>query len=107
MPEVLRQIAVTVPPEADEEVAALLEKEFGQTPAIYHDLATGLTTVSVYWGLPAAEVRETRALLRDGLREIAEGVAQGMGARAEVELAECYPVTVNHPEATDRFRQRA
>ena len=73
MPEVLRQIAVTVQPEADEDVAALLEKEFGQTPAIYHDLATGLTTVSVYWGLPAAEVRETRAVLRDGLREIAEG----------------------------------
>lgn len=73
MPEVLRQIAVTVQPEADEEVATLLEREFGQTPASYHDLATGLTTVSVYWGLPAAEVAETRAVLRDGLREIAEG----------------------------------
>ncbi|MBN9688902.1 MAG: 50S ribosomal protein L11 methyltransferase [Verrucomicrobia bacterium] len=73
MPEVLRQIAVTVPPEADEDVADLLEKEFGQTPASYHDLATGLTTVSVYWGLPAAEVAETRAVLRDGLREMAEG----------------------------------
>jgi len=71
--EVLREIAVTVLPEAEEDVAALLQEEFGQAAAVHADLATGWSTVSVYWGLPLAEIPATRALLREGLRDLAAG----------------------------------
>lgn len=73
MPELLRQISITVKPEIEEEISALLTEEFGQSASSHIDLATGLCTVSVYWGLPAAEVPATRALLREGLRELEEG----------------------------------
>ncbi|MEN9674968.1 MAG: hypothetical protein RIS76_864 [Verrucomicrobiota bacterium] len=73
MPELLRQISITVKPEAEEEVAALLHEEFGQSASSHTDLATGLCTVSVYWGLPAGEVTATRGLLREGLRDLAAG----------------------------------
>lgn len=73
MPELLRQISVTVNPSAEEEVAALLREEFGQAASSHTDMATGLCTVSVYWGLPAAEVVATRATLREALRDLAAG----------------------------------
>jgi ribosomal protein L11 methyltransferase len=63
----LRQISLTTNAAAEDAVAALLEREFGQTPSIYADMATGLSTVSVYWALPDAEVAETKAILREGL----------------------------------------
>lgn len=76
--EALREIAVTVLPVAEDEVAALLQEEFGHAPAIHTDLATGWSTVSVFWGLPLAEIPSTRALLREGLRDLAfEGLDLG------------------------------
>ena len=41
----LRQIAVITNAAAEDAVAALLEREFGQTPSVYADMATGLSTV--------------------------------------------------------------
>ncbi len=46
---------------------------------------------------------KVRAAARQRVREIAEGVAQGLGCRAEVELDEGYPVTYNDPALTERF----
>ncbi len=46
---------------------------------------------------------EVRQHARQRVREIAEGVAAGMGCRAEVELDEGYPVTYNDPALTERF----
>lgn len=66
----LRQIAVVTLPDAEEEVAALLEQRFGQTPAIHFDVATGLSTVSVYQSLPEKQVTTTRATLRAALGEL-------------------------------------
>ncbi len=45
----------------------------------------------------------TRALARQRVHEIAEGVAGAMGCRAEVALHEGYPVTYNDPASTERF----
>lgn len=68
----LRQISITTNPSAEVAVAALLEREFGQTPSIYTHADTQLTTVSVYWNLPDTEVAETRAALREGLADTEE-----------------------------------
>ena len=48
---------------------------------------------------------ETRLLLRQRVREIAESVARGMGCRAEVEMIEGYPSTINDPTMT-RFARK-
>lgn len=50
---------------------------------------------------------DIRQLGRRRIKEVAEGVAAGFGARAEVRIGEGYPVTVNEPCATDRFRSVA
>lgn len=68
----LRQISITTNPSAEDAVAALLEREFGQTPSIYTNADTQLTTVSVYWDLPDTEVAETRTALREGLADTEE-----------------------------------
>ena len=68
----LRKIAITTNSSAEDAVAALLEREFGQAPSIYTNADTGLTTASVYWNLPDAEVAETKAALRDGLADTEE-----------------------------------
>ncbi len=65
----LRQISITTNALAEDAIAALLEREFGQTPSTYTDAATGAVTVSVYWALPDAEVSETKVILREGLAE--------------------------------------
>ena len=44
----LLKVSVTVPVEAEEPVAALLERLFGQTPALYTDEETLLTEASVF-----------------------------------------------------------
>ena len=46
---------------------------------------------------------EMREHARRRVREIAEGVALGLGCRAEVELEAGYPVTYNDPALTERF----
>jgi ribosomal protein L11 methyltransferase len=79
-PDTLRQISITTRPDAEADVAELLESEFNQKASSYTDVATGHCTVSVYWGLPAGEMPEARAVLRDGLRELAEsGIEVGPG----------------------------
>ena len=65
----LRQISITTNAAAEDAIGVLLEREFGQTPSVYADMATGLSTVSVYWALPDAEVSETKAILREGLAD--------------------------------------
>ncbi len=47
---------------------------------------------------------ETRGKGRERIKAIAEQVAAAFGARANVELVEGYPVTLNEQCATDRFR---
>lgn len=46
---------------------------------------------------------ETRVLGKKRFYEIAQGVAQGLACRAEIEWEEGYPVTFNDPGATSRF----
>ncbi len=84
MTESLRQISVITQPGAEEEIGALLEREFGQSPAIHFDVATGLVTVSAYWGLPASEVAATRSLIRQGLRDIEESGIEFAPARIQI-----------------------
>ncbi len=50
---------------------------------------------------------EDRALGKRRFYEIVEGVAAAHGCRAEVDWHTGYPVTMNDPWATDRFRQIA
>jgi len=50
---------------------------------------------------------ETKTLGCKRVKEIAENVAAALGARAEVDLQEGYPVTMNEVCATDRFRTTA
>jgi amidohydrolase len=46
---------------------------------------------------------ETRELGMRRIREIAEGVGQALGVAVQLEFMHGYPVTVNAPEATERF----
>jgi amidohydrolase len=50
---------------------------------------------------------ETRAALRDRLRQVSESVAHGLGCGAEVALTELYPVTMNDPAMTRFVREVA
>lgn len=50
---------------------------------------------------------ETRRFLGQRVREIAEGTASTLRARAEVVLQEGYPVTYNHPGLARRFQEVA
>lgn len=50
---------------------------------------------------------ETRAMAEREFRRIVSGVADAMGARAEIQWDTGYPVTENHPEPTERFRRIA
>jgi ribosomal protein L11 methyltransferase len=63
----LRQVSITTHPGAEDAVTALVGRVSGQTPSVYADMATGLSTVSVYLPLPDAKVAATRAALRAGL----------------------------------------
>jgi amidohydrolase len=46
---------------------------------------------------------ETRKLARERFIAIASSVARGMGCEAEIDYQESYPVTENHPAATQAF----
>ena len=50
----------------------MLDREFGQTPSSYLDASTGLSTVSVYWQLEDDEVAGARAILKEGLEDLAD-----------------------------------
>lgn len=71
----LHQIAVITSPALEESVVQLLEERFQQTPAIYLELATGLSTISVYQNLPPSRVAATRAVLREDLRILTASLA--------------------------------
>ncbi|MCA9294449.1 MAG: amidohydrolase [Phycisphaerales bacterium] len=47
---------------------------------------------------------ETRKLAQDEFRRITSGIASAMGASAEIEWHDGYPVTFNHDAPTERFR---
>ena len=80
-PADLRQVSITTHPGAEEAVTALVGRVSGQTPSVYADMATGLSTVSVYLPLPDATVTATRAALRAGLADLEEsGIDAAPGA---------------------------
>jgi hippurate hydrolase len=51
--------------------------------------------------------REVGDRLERGVIQLARGIAESFGARAEVTFARSYPATVNDPEATDMARRAA
>ncbi len=48
---------------------------------------------------------ELRREMHKRLRETVEQIGMGMGARAEIEIVDGYPVVVNHPETTRVIRE--
>ncbi|MRX50162.1 amidohydrolase [Paracoccus sp. S-4012] len=50
---------------------------------------------------------ESRRLMHDAVRRVAEGTAAAMGCTVEVDLVEGYPVTVNHPKETQHAIEAA
>jgi ribosomal protein L11 methyltransferase len=70
MRDPLKCLAITTSAEAEEAVAALLERETGHTPGSHTNLLTGALTVSVFAALTAQQLRGLRARLQAGLREL-------------------------------------
>ena len=68
----IHQVSIVTNPLAEDAVFQMLEREFGQTPSIYSDAATQLSTVSVYWHFQPGEREESRAHLKDALKDLAE-----------------------------------
>jgi ribosomal protein L11 methyltransferase len=84
MKEALRQISITTGAAAEDAVGVILEREFGQTPSVYADAATGLSTVSVYWQLQPDDVAATRAALREALEDLAEDGVDAAPAKVRI-----------------------
>ena len=79
-PAPLTKISIATTPEAEEAVAELLLRVFGQTPSTYTDAEIGKTTVSTYLEKPAQWNAAARAELRAGLALLTEcGIAVGAG----------------------------
>jgi ribosomal protein L11 methyltransferase len=70
-PSEWRQISVTVAPNGEEAVAALLERLYGQSASVYVSAATREIVVTVYSPKSLAEAKRTA--LRAGLNEVAAG----------------------------------
>jgi ribosomal protein L11 methyltransferase len=68
----LTKISIATTPEAEEAVAELLLRVFGQTPSTYFDAETGETTVSTYLEKPVQWSAVSRAELRAGLAALTE-----------------------------------
>ncbi len=60
----LRQVSLITGVEAEDLAGVLLENEWGVTPSIHTDAATGRSTVSVYVELPKQQMAEIRRRLR-------------------------------------------
>lgn len=67
----LRQVTVSGWPEHEDVLSVILEREFAQQPGVYTDVATGLSSVSVFLPLADADKAPTRARLRAALWELA------------------------------------
>jgi ribosomal protein L11 methyltransferase len=80
----IHQVAIITNPLAEDAVSALLEREFGQTPSVYTDATTQLSTVSVYWHFQPGERTELRTTLRDALNELEEDGVEIAPARIKV-----------------------
>lgn len=68
----LTKVSIATTPEAEEAVAELLLRVFGQTPSTYFDAETGETTVSTYLEKPAQWNAAARAELRTGMASLTE-----------------------------------
>ncbi len=68
----LAKISIATSREAEEAVAELLLRVFGQTPSAYLNAETGETTVSTYLEKPTQWNPAVQTELREGLRVIAE-----------------------------------
>jgi ribosomal protein L11 methyltransferase len=66
----LRRIAIGTNAVAEDSVAALLERETGQTPGIHLDLRTGSVTVSAFVSPSPRAAAALRKCLREGLRAL-------------------------------------
>jgi ribosomal protein L11 methyltransferase len=76
----LTKVSIATSPEAEEAVAELLLRVFGQAPSTYFDAETGETTVSTYLEKPAQWDAAARAELRAGMALLIEcGLAVGAG----------------------------
>ncbi|MDA1273838.1 MAG: 50S ribosomal protein L11 methyltransferase [Verrucomicrobia bacterium] len=67
----LCHVSITTSPEAEEAVAAFLERVSGEGASIYFDHETGVSTVSVFIPIAGAAVAMAREFIPDGLRAIA------------------------------------
>lgn len=65
----LRQVSIITSAEAEDLASVLLEREGDQTPSVYSDAATGLSTVSIYLELMAEATVDLRRRLRIAVRE--------------------------------------
>ena len=72
MKDPIHQVSIVTNSLAEDAVFAVLEREFGQTPSIYADSATQLSTVSVYWHFQPGEREEARAALKDAMHDLVE-----------------------------------
>lgn len=72
MNEALRQISILTNAAAEDAVGVILERESGQVPSAYTDVATGVSTVSIYRQLGDGDITKTKAALRAALKELAE-----------------------------------
>jgi ribosomal protein L11 methyltransferase len=80
MNEALRQISILTNAAAEDAVGVILERESGQVPSAYADVATGISTVSIYRQLGDGDIAKTKAALRAALKELAgDGVDPAPG----------------------------
>jgi ribosomal protein L11 methyltransferase len=80
MNEALRQISILTNAAAEDAVGVILERESGQVPSAYADVATGVSTVSIYRQLGDGDIAKTKAALRAALKELAgDGVDPAPG----------------------------
>jgi amidohydrolase len=82
----------------DPAVVTIARIEAGTTHNVIPETATLLGTIRTL-------SPETRTMVQDGLRQLAEGIAAAHGATAEVEFEQGFPVTICDPRAVDCGRR--
>ncbi|KAB2660273.1 MAG: 50S ribosomal protein L11 methyltransferase [Verrucomicrobia bacterium] len=77
----ITQLSVTTTQEAEDAVAALLERFLGQTPAVYTDADTGISVVTGYSKKPPALLKKIQTCVAEGLQHLATcGLSVGESA---------------------------